>query len=59
VFLAIGDRLLLDGSLDGLASLARRGASALARVQTGSLQLYALLVLAGIVVSLAWGWRHG
>jgi NADH-quinone oxidoreductase subunit L len=59
VFLALGDRLLLDGTLDGLASLARRSAGALARVQTGSLQLYAFLVLLGIVASLAWSWRHG
>jgi NADH-quinone oxidoreductase subunit L len=59
VFLDVGDRLLLDGSLDGLAKLARRGAGALARVQTGSLQLYAFLVLLGIVAALALGWRHG
>jgi NADH-quinone oxidoreductase subunit L len=59
VFLEVGDRLLLDGSLDGLAKLARRGAGALARVQTGSLQLYAFLVLLGIVAALALGWRHG
>ena len=29
------------------------------RVQTGNLHLYALLVLVGIVASLAWSWRHG
>jgi NADH-quinone oxidoreductase subunit L len=59
VFLDIGDRLLLDGSLNGLAALARRSAGALGRVQTGNLQLYALLVLVGIVATLAWSWRHG
>ena len=59
VFLGLGDRLLLDGSLNGLATLARRTAGALSRVQTGNLQLYALLLLAGIVASLAWSWRHG
>ena len=59
VFLRLGDRALLDGSLHGLAALARRTAGALGRVQTGNLHLYALLVLAGIVASLAWSWRHG
>jgi NADH-quinone oxidoreductase subunit L len=58
VFLRLGDRMLLDGSLNGLAGLARRTAGALGRVQTGNLQLYAFLVLVGIVASLAWGWRH-
>ena len=42
VFLGLGDRVLLDGSLHGLAALARRTAGALARVQTGNLQLYAV-----------------
>jgi NADH-quinone oxidoreductase subunit L len=59
VFLDIGDRLLLDGSLNGLAAMARRSAGALGRVQTGNLQLYALLVLIGIVATLAWSWHHG
>jgi NADH-quinone oxidoreductase subunit L len=59
VFLDVGDRRLLDGSLDGLATLARRSAGALARVQAGNLQLYALLALAGLVATLAWTWRHG
>jgi NADH-quinone oxidoreductase subunit L len=59
VFLGLGDRVLLDGTLDGLATLARRTAGALSRVQAGNLQLYALLLLAGVVASLAWSWRHG
>jgi NADH-quinone oxidoreductase subunit L len=59
IFLNIGDRLLLDGSLNGLAAMARRSAGVLGRVQTGNLQLYALLVLIGIVATLAWSWRHG
>jgi len=58
VFLEFGDRRLLDGSLDGLASLARRSSGALGRVQTGSLQRYALIALLGIVATLAWTWRH-
>ena len=43
VFLGLGDRILLDGSLNGLAALARRTAGVLGRVQTGNLQLYAFL----------------
>ncbi len=59
IFLRLGDRLLIDGSLDGLAGLARRSAGALGRMQTGNLHLYAFLVLLGIVAALAWSWRHG
>ena len=58
VFLGLGDRVLLDGSLDGLAALARRTAGVLGRIQTGSLQLYAFLVLVGSIACLAWIWRH-
>ena len=59
VFLKLGDRLLIDGTLDGLASLAQRAAGRLSRVQTGSLHKYAFLVLAGMVASLVWMWSHG
>ncbi len=59
VFLKLGDRLLIDGTLDGLASLAQRAAGRLSRVQTGSLHKYAFLVLVGMVASLVWMWRHG
>ena len=59
VFLQFGDRKLFDGTLHGIAGLGRRTAAALARVQNGDLHLYAFLVLAGIVASLAWSWRHG
>lgn len=59
VFLRLGDQKLIDGSLHGLAALGRRSAGGLSRVQTGNLHLYALLVLVGIVASLAWSWRHG
>jgi NADH-quinone oxidoreductase subunit L len=58
VFLRIGDRFLIDGTLDGLAALAQRSAGRLSRLQTGSLHLYAFLVLAGIVGALIWSW-HG
>jgi len=59
VFLRTGDRLLFDGSLHGLASLARRTAGAFSRVQTGNLHLYALLVIAGMTACLAWSFRYG
>ncbi|MBU6365548.1 MAG: NADH-quinone oxidoreductase subunit L [Gemmatimonadetes bacterium] len=57
--LGIGDRVLLDGTLNGLGALAHRGAGWLGRVQNGSVQFYALLVLGGLVAVLGWGWRHG
>jgi NADH-quinone oxidoreductase subunit L len=59
VFLRLGDRALIDGSLNGLAALAQRGAGRLGRIQTGNLHLYALMVLIGLVVALFWSWRHG
>jgi NADH-quinone oxidoreductase subunit L len=59
VFLRLGDQMLLDSSLHGLAGLARRTAGVLGRLQTGNLQLYAFFVLVGIIASLVWGWRHG
>jgi NADH-quinone oxidoreductase subunit L len=59
IFLRLGDRLLIDGTLNGLASLAQRAAGRLSRVQTGSLHKYAFLVLVGMVASLVWMWRHG
>jgi NADH-quinone oxidoreductase subunit L len=58
VFLRLGDRILLDGTLNGLAAIGRAGAGVLARVQSGSLHFYAGLVLIGIVIALLWSWRH-
>jgi NADH-quinone oxidoreductase subunit L len=57
-FLGIGDRLLIDGSLNGLAALARRASDRLARLETGQLQWYVLLAVAGLAASLAWVSRH-
>ncbi len=57
VFLKLGDRFLIDGTLHGLAALAQGTAGLLSRVQTGSLHKYALLVLVGMVASLVWMWR--
>jgi NADH-quinone oxidoreductase subunit L len=58
VFLGLGDRRLLDGTLNGLAALAVRVAGRLGRIQTGSLHLYMFLVVVGLVIALAWGVRH-
>ena len=57
VFLKLGDRFLIDGTLNGLAALAQGAAGRLSRVQTGSLHKYALMALVGIVASLVWMWR--
>ena len=58
VFLRLGDRVLLDGTLNGLAAWAQRTAGSLSRIQTGNLQLYAFLALAGVVAALVWTWAH-
>jgi NADH-quinone oxidoreductase subunit L len=59
VFLRLGDRALIDGSLHGLAATAQRAATRLGRVETGNLQTYVLLAVLGLVASLVWMWRHG
>ena len=59
LFLKLGDRFLIDGTLNGLAALASGVAGRLSRLQTGSIHLYAFLVVAGLVGSLLWVWRHG
>ena len=58
VFLRLGDRKLLDGTLNGLAAMGQRNAGRLSSLQTGSLHLYAWFVLIGIVGALLWSWRH-
>ena len=58
VFLRLGDRFLLDGTLHLLAGVGRFGAGLLGRVQSGRLQRYAWLVMAGIAGALFWSWRH-
>jgi len=59
VFLAVGDRLLIDGTLHGLASLTRRAAGRLSRVETGQLQWYVAMAILGLAGSLAWMLTHG
>ncbi len=58
VFLKLGDKTLLDGTLNGLASLGQRTAGVLSKVQAGSVHLYALLVVVGLVSALLWSWSH-
>jgi NADH-quinone oxidoreductase subunit L len=58
IFLRLGDRWILDGTLNGLAAIGRGSAYVLGRLQTGSLHLYAWFVLVGIVGALLWSWRH-
>ena len=58
VFLRLGDGLLIDGSLNGLAAIAQRAAGRLSRVQTGNLQFYLLLAVLGVVACLGWMLRH-
>jgi NADH-quinone oxidoreductase subunit L len=58
VFLRVGDRALIDGTLHALAAIARGSAAVFGRLQSGSLHLYAGFVLLGIVGALLWSWRH-
>jgi len=58
IFLKLGDRALIDGTLHGLTGMARLAAGALGRVQTGNLHLYAWLVMAGIFACLVWSWTY-
>jgi NADH-quinone oxidoreductase subunit L len=58
VFLNVGDRFLIDGTLNGLAALTRRAAGRLGRVETGQLQWYVAMAVLGIVGCLAWVWRN-
>ncbi|MEP7260968.1 MAG: NADH-quinone oxidoreductase subunit L [Usitatibacter sp.] len=58
VFLRFGDQRLFDGTLHALAALGRGTAAVLGRIQTGSLHLYAFLVLSGIATALWWSLRH-
>ena len=58
VFLRGGDRWLIDGTLHGLAALARGTAGRLSRVQGGGVQRYVLLAGLGVLVCIAWVWRN-
>jgi len=49
---AWGDRLVADGAVEGLASLAKATGTGLARLQSGDAQSYALAIVVGITVML-------
>jgi NADH-quinone oxidoreductase subunit L len=59
VFLRLGDGMLIDGTLNGLAAVAQRAAGRLSRVETGNLQFYVVLAVLGIVACLGWMLNHG
>jgi NADH-quinone oxidoreductase subunit L len=59
IFLGLGDRMLIDGTLNGLAAMTKRAAGRLGRVETGQLQWYVAMAVLGVVGCLAWVWRHG
>jgi NADH-quinone oxidoreductase subunit L len=58
VFLRVGDRLLIDGTLHGLAATTRRLAGRLGRVETGQLQWYVAMAVTGLVACLLWVWGN-
>jgi NADH-quinone oxidoreductase subunit L len=58
VFLRLSDRVLLDGTLNGLGAMGRAGGWTLGKLQTGSLHLYAWFVMAGVVGAVLWSWHH-
>jgi NADH-quinone oxidoreductase subunit L len=58
VFLQLGDRWLIDGTLHLLAASARRGAAAFGALQAGGLQRYAFYAVLGVLAAVAWGMRH-
>ncbi len=59
VFLRLGDRALLDGTLNGLAALgAARRRAARAACRPAACTCTRWFVLAGIVGALLWSWRH-
>jgi len=49
---AWGDRLIVDGAVEGMAVLARAAGSGLSRLQSGDAQSYALAIVVGITVML-------
>ena len=58
VILRASDRWLLDGTLHGLAALARFSARVLGHMQSGRLQRYVLWLMLAIAGALWWNWRH-
>jgi len=59
VFLQLGDRTVIDGTLHALSGAAQRGAAALGALQAGSLHRYALYAVLGVLAAVLWSLRHG
>jgi NADH-quinone oxidoreductase subunit L len=59
VFLQLGDRKIIDGTLHALAAGAQRGAAVFAAMQAGSLHRYALYAALGVLGAVLWSLRHG
>ncbi len=58
IFLQLGDRILIDGTLHTMTGLAQRVAGVLGAMQTGSLHRYALVLVLGVAAAVAWSVRH-
>ena len=58
VFLKFGDRKVLDGTLNGIGSFSQFTSGVLGKIQNGSLHLYALFVMVGVVSALLWSWSR-
>ena len=59
VFLRLGDRVMIDGTLHASANFARWSAALFARAQSGRLPRYMALATAGMLIVLWWSARHG
>ena len=58
IFLQLGDRTLIDGTLHLLAATARGVAAAFGSLQAGGIHRYALYVVLGLLAAIAWSVRH-
>ena len=58
IFLQLGDRTLIDGTLHLLAATARGVAAAFGGLQAGGIHRYALYVVLGLLAAIAWSVRH-
>ncbi|MEO7998976.1 MAG: NADH-quinone oxidoreductase subunit L, partial [Gemmatimonadaceae bacterium] len=58
IFLGLGDRKIIDGTLNGIGSLGQFASGVLGKIQNGSLHAYALFVMVGIVSALLWSWSR-
>jgi NADH-quinone oxidoreductase subunit L len=48
------DHLVIDGAVNGLGRLTARASASLRKMQTGFVRNYALMMLAGVVLVVAW-----